>query len=222
VKGKDMCHSPVWSALLEESQVILDVDEKKHLEKHGEKNHFRYEPDYRQLLGNTKYFARILATLNYQVHNGGFRQWIDNGCGVEIDDLIGLLKEGFKEYYESITCFKGETKTNWFSQTLAGKLLELLEDQLEPIIVDDGQPDYPSIQDSRAEDFWKDCMERGFYEEISKLDDRYYAINQPNCEWEKEIEGFLNWMISKEPKPVVISEEEVEAKRQLEALCYDQ
>lgn len=212
-----MCHSPVWSALLEETLVILDADEKKHLEKHGEKNHFRYEPNYRQLLGDMKYFARILANLNYQVHNGGFRQWIDNGYGIEIDDLIGLLKEGFKEYYKAITYIYKN-----YRETPAGKVLDILEERLEPIIVDDGQPDYPDISDSRYEDFWKTCLEIGFNKELDTLDELYYKINQPNCEWEKEIEGFLNWMISKEPKPVVITEEEVEAKRQLEALCYDQ
>lgn len=35
--------------------------------------------------------AQLLAWLNYQVGNGGFRQWVDNGYGVYVNETIDVL-----------------------------------------------------------------------------------------------------------------------------------
>lgn len=37
--------------------------------------------------------AVLLGNLNYQIGNGGFRQWVDNGYGTEIDNVLAVLGE---------------------------------------------------------------------------------------------------------------------------------
>lgn len=49
-----------------------------------------------ELLGELEKVERdayLLGTFNYQVENGGFSQWVNNGYAVHIDDLIDLLKD---------------------------------------------------------------------------------------------------------------------------------
>lgn len=36
--------------------------------------------------------AVLLGNLNYQVNNGGFMQWVDNGYALYIEEVMGLLK----------------------------------------------------------------------------------------------------------------------------------
>jgi len=49
--------------------------------------------DFVRALDKRQGQAILLGNLNYQIGNGGFRQWVDNGYGTEINNVIEVLEE---------------------------------------------------------------------------------------------------------------------------------
>jgi hypothetical protein len=47
--------------------------------------------------GDKYYHAVITGNLNYQVNNGGFSQWNENGYSDSIEELIEFFSQKFKE-----------------------------------------------------------------------------------------------------------------------------
>lgn len=51
---------------------------------------------YRQFLNESTPAQRkaiLLGNFNYQVHNGGFMQWVDNGYGLHAQELLDVLEQ---------------------------------------------------------------------------------------------------------------------------------
>ena len=51
------------------------------------------QDDYLKSLTPMEKIAQLLAWLNYQVENGGWRQWVDNGYAVSVDETIDVVNK---------------------------------------------------------------------------------------------------------------------------------
>jgi hypothetical protein len=194
--GEDGPEYPVWEMLLKQAAQIEEQKREEHKKKYP-KDHHRYEFDAIEELNKPQYYAWILSNLNYQVNNGGFHQWIDNGYSVEIEDLIKMLNYDGKEWFNTFCKQIGVVAIDaTYDKMSFGRVLYVLENELGPLLKKDGEIDYPDTSNTDAADFWKNILEEGMFEELSKLDDRFYEANKPNCEFEKVVEQFLAWCLS--------------------------
>jgi hypothetical protein len=97
-----------------------------------------------------------LGNMNYQVENGGWSQWDMNGYSEDIDDLIEYCKKGIA------------MKIKHFD-----KLLEILKD-VKMIL--ENMKIHEENRESLDDDEYYDGEEE--YESLSRLDDKYYEIDQ--------------------------------------------
>lgn len=75
--------NPVWQGLMDEAYARWQE---------GGDLHGKSSRDFIAALPPLHRYAVMLGNLNYQVHNGGFNQWVDNGYAVVAEDLIEVLK----------------------------------------------------------------------------------------------------------------------------------
>jgi hypothetical protein len=94
--------------------------------------------------------AFVLGTLNYQVENGGFFQWHDNGYSVNFKETLWAIKR--------------------VGGPLADELLTMMQQLLKAIDAGDPRNQWGDL----------DPDEPGIYDRIEelKLDDTYYDFNE--------------------------------------------
>lgn len=122
--------------------------------------------DYNQFvatLDQSKRLAVLTGNLNYQVENGGFYQWHDNGYSSEAGQLLTLLSFYTKVPVISEVC------------ELVEKVLTLINEHGEP-----------------ERDEWGNIEEDSqlhYYLDADRLDSKFYEIND---DFMKEIEKILS------------------------------
>lgn len=94
----------------------------------------------------------ILANLNYQVENGGFEQWIENGYGSQAKRVIKALYE--------------------INTEASLKAAELVEEAAEYIDFDSPCGSHIAVDDSEDEDEYEEVCNN-----LDKLDTVFYSIN---------------------------------------------
>lgn len=118
--------------------------------------------DWQKTLTPIEKKAVVLGNLNYQVQNGGFFQWVDNGYVTDIKFLISVLKEMDTEVSKNVI-----------------KLLEDIKPFVIPNAVNRGcfgnylNLDYEDIRENI---------------DFHYLDDEYYKFNE---KFEEECEEYL-------------------------------
>ena len=104
--------------------------------------------------------AVITGNLNYQVENGGFYQWFENGYVIALGDLIIFFEENFEE-----------------NETIE-KLKNLLNRVVDILDWYDGGIDSLSGIDEDYKEFFIEKLEDQLMNELSALDETYYEINE--------------------------------------------
>lgn len=122
--------------------------------------------------------AVLLGNMNYQIHNGGVTQWVDNGYGCYANEVLDILRlMGTKramEWYEKLKKFSYE-HINTSERKMGFASGKYWKHELN----------YRSYDDDNDE---KGCEA---YNQASLLDDFYYA--EPfNDEFVMEVEKFLS------------------------------
>ncbi len=124
-----------------------------------------------EIIGPVRRKAVLLGNLNYQVHNGGFNQWVDNAYGLHAMDVLEIL---------------GEIDTN---NSL--EVSEMIE-QICPYI------NFESVPEGFGANYWRTdenndwCMGNTIADSI---DEQYYSINDDLME---DIEVFLKSLLKGE------------------------
>lgn len=114
-----------------------------------------------------------IGNLNYQVENGGFLQWHDNGYSIDIEDLISYCKEINTEASRKVKGLLYEVQEFLeFHYEGKKKIIDLLvrnmmEDYVETI---------------------KDCFQLQLSHNFNNLDNKYYKIND---KFLSDVETFL-------------------------------
>jgi hypothetical protein len=130
--------------------------------------------------------AVVLGNFNYQVENGGFMQWVDNGYAVHFDELVTTIKEmrgdGSKEVEEILNMLseiKPHIQTDPYkvrNRGFFGRGYWAFE-QGGRTYDDDGNED-------NHEDDWEEVREVS-----DRLSNQYYEINE---EFMNQVEEFLS------------------------------
>ena len=112
-------------------------------------------------LGELYRHVKIVGDLHYEILNGGFSQWYENGYSFSIEELIDFFDEKF-EGNETIK-----------------KLLEILKDVDEIIFwIKEGNNLVEGIGNFNYTEFFTECLEEKGCEDLQKLDSRYYDISK--------------------------------------------
>jgi hypothetical protein len=137
-------------------QELMDVAYEKFDEK------FSYEQWYKVLTEIEKK-AVVLGNLNYQVENGGFYQWVDNGYVADIHFLIEVLEEMYTDNSK--------------------KIIELLND-IKPYVIPNVKNTgcFGKYLDLDSEEYLGDVID------LDTMDKLYYEIN---TEFMEECESYL-------------------------------
>jgi len=172
---------PTWQGLMDASYDRW---------KSGDLSEARRE-DFVAALDETHRDAVLLGNLNYQVENGGFSQWVDNGHGVEISMVRAALRRLGTEAAKAADAMLGRLEPHLSDGTDNGWVMG------EPYESDEPCPDC----DGGTTDEGEGCGTCGgggsttSYEEWSdgwdiaeSLDDEYYAIKDSLM---PEIEAWL-------------------------------
>lgn len=124
----------------------------------------------------------LLGNFNYQVCNGGFMQWIDNGYSAHHERLTDI--------FDDIAKFADEQHPK---NCVIGELTSIFE-EVTGILNDDGEIDYPEFRNTNCEDFWKSVLEEGAAEELKKLTERFNKIHE---QLEKDFAWYIDAHLSK-------------------------
>jgi len=134
--------------------------------------------DYKAMLANCtaeERMAVILGNLNYQVCNGGFRQWVDNGYALHLRDAVPLLEKVGTENALKVV-----------------EMLRQLDDHIDYNKEDRGWDDYWKRPEPHPyfgrDDYYEDEEDSEGEVIAESLDDGFYAINEQLLD---EIEEFL-------------------------------
>jgi len=114
-------------------------------------------------LGENYFYAVITGNMNYQVENGGWKQWEGNRYSISIGDLIRFFNQDFfKEFVEIKTL---------------SRLLDDVEESFE--WYKRGNKEIDRV-DSNYQDIWYDIMLEALDEEFDRnlesYDEAYYDI----------------------------------------------
>jgi len=130
--------------------------------------------------------AVITGNLNYQVENGGFYQWFENGYVIDLGDLIIFFEENFKE-----------NEINEKVKNLLNRVIDILDwydggieslrviDKLKYILnevvdildwLDEGKDCVKNLYDYK--EFFIKKLEDQVQKELNQLDEKYYEINE--------------------------------------------
>jgi len=120
-------------------------------------------------LGELYFNAVITGNFNYQVCNGGFGQWHDNGYSVAIEELA--------DFFNSLP----------ENQTIKSVIIILENVNDELLWVDDGIKESKKLE-YEYRDFFKEKLEESFYSNVEYCDQDYYKINE---EVEKILEEYF-------------------------------
>lgn len=113
-------------------------------------------------LGELHFYAVITGNLNYQVENGGFIQWIDNGYSHIIEDLIDFFDKNMRAH------------------KVTAKLLSILEDVANELEwVERGKHIIErDVRDCDYADVFERALEEQLHENLELSDHNYYQINK--------------------------------------------
>jgi hypothetical protein len=112
-------------------------------------------------LGIDFYHAVITGNMNYQVENGGWYQWDDNGYSVSMEELVEFFQqEEFKEYSE------------------ISKLVRILRDVEEQLDWKHRGLNEIKQVDYDFQDTFKNALDDEFDRTIGYLDTDYYGIHE--------------------------------------------
>jgi len=139
-----------------------------------EENQYLSKDEIREIVPKVfseKHLAALqIGNMNYQIENGGFEQWYDNGYAeLDLYDLLSFL-EPLREKRESID-----------------RVYRLLENFFESL------EEYEEIRqeiqkiNSMYIDMFQDCLLNHFFSWIRPLSGRYYEINEKFLEDLEEI-----------------------------------
>lgn len=143
--------------------------------------------DYEQFLkavinnfGDFHFYAVITGKFNYQVENGGFSQWYDNGYSCTIENLQDFLEKIKKEPLKEQT-FK-----------TIDKVIDLLDEATEVINwIEDGKQLVEKFG-YEYQHFFREKLEEQGYEDLSRLDSRYYEIS---AKFMEILEIYFSWHV---------------------------
>lgn len=97
----------------------------------------------------------IFGKLNYQVENGGFLQWYDNGYSCSIEELIETLEVN-KQFNEVL------------------KILENVRDSLE--YLEDGEKEVKKVS-YEYQDLFKETLKNYCRDDFDRCDKEFYKYN---------------------------------------------
>jgi hypothetical protein len=117
----------------------------------------RYSDFLFEISGIEKYVV-LIGNLNYQVENGGFTQWADNGYGLYWQDVLRVLEKIGTDTAKQVAALVGKV----------GKQL-LYNNRGELDFSSNRTGRFYSYNDSDSEDEWPD---------FSAEDDAFYVINE--------------------------------------------
>lgn len=122
-------------------------------------------------LGEIYFHAVITGNLNYQVCNGGFNQWHDNGYSKVIDEIIDFFNMISNKHKTILT------------------VLDILNEFNEELCwMEDGIQEAKKSLSYEYKQFFEEKLEENFFERIEKIDHMYYDINE---ELEKVLEDYF-------------------------------
>lgn len=142
-------------------------------------NHKKFLNFIKLNLGGLHYNAIITGFLNYQVENGGFYQWRDNGYSISIDDLINFFK-------------------SFTNDKIINNVIQILEDVKSQIEwLEDGYKVLDKISNDSYNDIFENALEDAFSRELDFSTRNYYKINEKLMEiledyFEKEMNKIEN------------------------------
>jgi len=122
--------------------------------KKGRCSYSQFLDEIHEKFSPAHYNAVILGNLNYQVENGGFAQWFDNGYSIALDDIKLFL-----------TNYDGKTTT--FNDVL--QILEGVEDILK---------EHKKASRFQRYDTDQECYDDSYLDGLDLFDTKYYNINE--------------------------------------------
>jgi len=115
-----------------------------------------------KIMSREHLIAVQVGNLNYQVENGGFLQWHDNGYSMDLEDLISYCEEiGTK------TCIKVKTLLEYVQDTISYFCTEA-EEAMQLLT--------RNLFDNYAE-VLRDCLWDQMSKHLSRYDQEYYDIS---------------------------------------------
>lgn len=148
----------------------------------------------------------MLGMLYYQVHNGGFVQWVDNGYGTRIDEVIDILEDiggpysqqvqSMLEEIEPYIADKGDSRgfnDGYWHEEIFEEWVE--GDCWEEEVYVGKDEDGNEIYD------YEEICDDGYYEEsepyiegieiAENMDRKFYAISE---KWAYEVIAYLSFL----------------------------
>lgn len=119
----------------------------------------------------------VLGNLNYQVENGGFTQWHDNGYSSQRDFLVDVLDEVEGEATEAIKCLVQDAQ-----ETL--NYYEEIKDEFAHL----ASSAHGSLYDFSRNGEFDEMIDTKLREELERLDNRFYEFNE---QFQDEVEAWV-------------------------------
>lgn len=122
--------------------------------------------------------AVLLGNLNYQVCNGGFMQWIDNGYCLDIDELIDVV-----DTFESWAAANGHERARRYAAELLSEMLLKIQPFIDTEAKDKGWLGSYLVDDIRGRRRrWDEDDGDDLWDRVAALtepmDSRFYEINK--------------------------------------------
>ena len=122
--------------------------------------------DFRNYISENMSRAHLIAVqvgnLNYQVENGGFSQWHDNGYSMDLEDLISYCEEIGTE-----ACMKVKTLLEYVQNAIDYFCIEA-EEAIQLLT--------RNLFDGYAETL-RECLWSQKTEQLNRYDQKYYDVN---------------------------------------------